>query len=149
MFSEWTKWDNRGQLRGLSFPGVYILAITNHDIQGSDFDWLKEIVYVGMTNSKKGLKGRLNQFDRTIRGYSGHGGAKRFIYDHSDYEKLKSNLFISAKYFECNNKDYPPKAEVLLVLGNVAKFEYDCISDYMKRYGKLPKYNDIKISPKR
>jgi len=68
MFSEWIKWDNRKRLKGLTFPGVYVLAITDHNIEGKKFSWLEEIVYVGMTNSQKGLKGRLYQFDRTIKG---------------------------------------------------------------------------------
>ena len=149
MFSEWIKWDNRKRLKGLTFPGVYVLAITDHNIEGKKFSWLEEIVYVGMTNSQKGLKGRLYQFDRTIKGYTGHGGAKRFRYDHSDYDKLKSNLFVSARYFQCNNKIYPPRAEDLLVMGDVAKFEYVCIAEYMKRFDRLPKYNDTKNSPKK
>ena len=110
---------------------------------------MEEIVYVGMTNSKNGLRGRLNQFNRTIRGNSGHGGAKRFIYDHSDYEPLKSKLFISVRYFQCNNKIYPPKPEDLLVMGDVVRFEYECMADYMKHYDKLPKYKDTKNSPKK
>lgn len=34
-----------------------------------DFEWTPEITYVGMTNSKAGLK----QFDSTIIGKTGHG----------------------------------------------------------------------------
>ena len=41
------------------------------------FDWIKEIIYIGMTNSKGGLKNRLQQFDNTIAGKTGHGGAQR------------------------------------------------------------------------
>lgn len=149
MFSVWKIWDNREQLEGLAFPGVYVLAITDQSVEDKEFSWLEEIVYVGMTNSIKGLKGRLYQFDRTIKGYTGHGGAKRFRYDYSDYDILKSNLFVSARYFQCNNKIYPPKAEDLLVMGDVAKFEYDCIAEYMKHFGRLPKYNDTKNSPKK
>ncbi|WP_103664990.1 GIY-YIG nuclease family protein [Gracilimonas amylolytica] len=148
MFPEWKKWDNRELLDGLTFPGVYILAITDQSIGGNEFSWLEEIVYVGMTNSKKGLKSRWYQFDRTIRGYTGHGGAKRFRYDYSDYKSLKSNLFVSARYFQCNNKIYPPKPEDLIIMGEVAKFEYVCIAEYMKRFGRRPKYNDTVNSPK-
>ncbi len=149
MFSEWKKWDKRKQLNGLKFPGVYILAITGQDIEEKEFSWLKEIVYVGMTNSKKGLSGRFYQFDRTIKGYTGHGGAKRFKYDYSDYKELKSNLFVSARYFECQNKIYPPRVDDLLVKGEVAKYEYVCIAEYVKRFNRLPKYNDTKNSPKK
>jgi hypothetical protein len=51
------------------------LAYTTRNIAGKHFSWRKEIIYVGMTNAIAGLKGRLKQFDNTILGKIGHGGA--------------------------------------------------------------------------
>ena len=63
-YSAWINWDNRNSLDGLEFPGVYCLAISDVGLSGQKFKWVKEITYVGMTNSQGGLKSRLKQFDK-------------------------------------------------------------------------------------
>ena len=93
-----------------------------------------------MTNAVSGLKGRLKQFDTTIQGKSGHGGADRFRYEYRIYEELKRKLFVSIKYFECNVKSNLPKD--LLVMGEVAKHEFECLARFAERYKRLPKFND-------
>lgn len=65
-FSKWVKWDKRNNLNNVDFPGVYIIALCENNIEGNNFDWREDIIYIGMTNSKKGLIGRLKQFDNTI-----------------------------------------------------------------------------------
>src|SRR4030042_1470559 len=77
-FSRWAHWADRMRLEGLRSPGVYALAISEQDLSGKPFSWIEQVVYVGMTNAVSGLKGRLKQFDNTIIGKSGHGGAERF-----------------------------------------------------------------------
>ena len=56
-FSEWKKWEERTQLGGLNFPGVYALSISEDNLTDKHFSLIKEIVYFGMTNSVNGLKG--------------------------------------------------------------------------------------------
>ena len=41
-----------------------------------------------MTNSIAGIKGRLKQFDNTIIGKGGHGGADRVRYKYQDSNDL-------------------------------------------------------------
>ena len=68
-FSSWAKWDNRiFQLNNLQHPGIYALRISkcNIEAEAQPFDWVKDIVYFGMTNSVAGLKGRLSQFNNTL-----------------------------------------------------------------------------------
>ena len=62
------------RLDHLQFPGVYALVFSDCDISGTAFSWRTEVIYVGMTNAKGGLKSRLQQFDNTIKGGDGHGG---------------------------------------------------------------------------
>jgi len=52
----------------MAYPGVYALSVSMKDISGKEFDWLKEIIYFGMTNASHGLRARLKQFDNTIIG---------------------------------------------------------------------------------
>lgn len=80
IFSKWVRWSEKNNLAGIKYPGVYALVVSDKDISNSKFRLLEEIKYFGMTNSGGGLKSRLKQFDNTILGKSGHGGADRFRY---------------------------------------------------------------------
>jgi hypothetical protein len=148
-FSKWVSWDDRSALDGLKYPGVYALAISNKSVAGQDYAWLKNIRYFGMTRSEAGLKGRLSQFNNTLRDKRGpgHGGAARFRYDYEDGEELAKRLYVAVCPFRCNAPRVIP--DDLLVLGRIAMAEYVAFAEYAKRYGKLPKYNDKKSSPKR
>ncbi len=99
-----------------------------------------------MTNSKAGLKGRLKQFDNTIIGKTGHGGADRFRFKHGNYKELADKLYVSACTFECDVESNDPKD--LRIMGKVAKFEYDCFAEYVEKFGELPEFNNKKESPK-
>lgn len=146
-FSKWRRWENRNDDERIKQPGVYIIAISTGDIAGKKFSWLREIVYVGMTNA--GLKGRLRKFDDTIQGKSGHGGAHRVRHKHPNYEKLERKLFVSVSPFKCDIKSDKPEPEDLRIMGKVAKFEYDCIACFVELFGCLPEFNDRHKSPKR
>lgn len=147
MFSMWLRWTNREQNENIKYPGIYIICHSEVDIEGSPFEWNEDIIYIGMTNSKQGLRGRLKQFDNTIRGKSGHGGADRVIFKYKDIPSLVENLFVAVQYFECDVKS--KQVEDLLVMGEVARFEYVCFAEYVKRYNRLPEFNDMEKSPKK
>ncbi len=144
-FSEWAKWSNRDKLPNIEKPGIYCIAVSNFNIEGSAFSWLKEINYFGMTNSINGLKGRLKQFDDTIKGKTRHGGADRFRNDYNSYYTDVDNIYVAIDTFHCDVKSNEP--ESLIMMGDVAKQEYVCIAEYVKRFKKLPKFNDMN-SPK-
>ena len=74
-FSKWASWSERNKLDGIKYPGVYALAVSEIDLSNKKYSVRKEIECFGMTNSIGGLKSRLKQFDNTIIGKSGHGGA--------------------------------------------------------------------------
>lgn len=145
-FTRWVAWNDRDTLDGIKYPGIYAAAITNQNISGHTFSWMPEIIYIGMTNAVSGLKGRLKQFDNTVIGKTGHGGADRVLYKHQDYEELKSNLYVSVRPFQCNVKSNEPAD--LRVMGEVAKFEYDCFACFVERYAELTEFNNKKQSPK-
>jgi len=145
-FSLWSKWNNRNSLEGIKYPGVYCIAISEKDLSATAFDLIIEIKYVGMTNAKGGLRIRLKQFDNTIKGKNGHGGADIFRYKHQDYLSLVSNLYVSIHPFECDVTTNKP--DDLRVMGEVAQFEYECFAKYAEKYGQLPEFNDKKLSKK-
>ena len=146
-FSVWQKWNERNNISGKNYPGIYCIAISKSNLSEKEFSWIPEIKYIGMTNSIKGLKGRLYQFDHTIFGKSpSHGGADRFRFEYENYEKLTKQLFVSVCSFECDVKSNLPKD--LKIMGSVCKFEFDCFAKYVEEFGSLPKFNDKKNSPK-
>ena len=145
-FTNWLKWRDRNDPAGIRYPGVYVCAITSDDISEAKFSWLPEIVYIGMTNAIAGLSGRLKQFDNTIAGRCGHGGADRVRFKHRNYEDLCGKLFVSVVSFKCAVKSNRPRD--LRVMGEVAKFEYDCLAHYSEMFDSLPEFNDKAASPK-
>lgn len=148
-FSHWAKWDNRVSrlADSLQCPGIYALRISNTNIEGQRFDWVKDIVYFGMTISVAGLKGRLNQFNNSLRDKKGggHGGAERFRFKYKDGEKLAKILYVAVCPFKLYKRN---TYEYLLEHGEVVKAEYVALAEYFKRFKGLPKYNDKKASPK-
>ncbi|MFH2064628.1 MAG: hypothetical protein ABIK15_05470 [Pseudomonadota bacterium] len=146
-FTNWMGWLNRKELHNMHFPGVYALAISKKDLSDRSFSWIPEIVYIGMTNSKGGLTSRLRQFDNTIRGKVGHGGAHRFHFKHPEYEKLTKSLYVAVSIFPCDVTSESPID--LRVMGDVAKYEYECFAIFSKKFGVLPEFNDKKLSPKK
>lgn len=146
-FSPWAKWKQRAVLSGLQYPGIYALTISRVDIADTDFMWRKEIIYIGMTNSKGGLKSRLNQFENTIIGRDGHGGAHRVRFKHPDYDRLSPRLYVSVWPVECDVNSGDP--DDLRAMGDVAKLEYECFALYSEKFNCLPEFNDMKRSPKK
>jgi hypothetical protein len=146
-FTQWATWSERNSLCGMEHPGIYVCALANDQFNpSSDFEWVKQIIYIGMTNSAGGLRARLKQFDNTIVGKTGHGGADRVRYKYQNYQQLVNALFISVASFPCDVKSNQPKD--LIVMGEVAKFEYDCFAEFVKRHGTLPEFNNKKNAPK-
>lgn len=147
-FTTWVKWENRNSLHKIDFPGIYICAKSENDLSDLKFSWIKDIEYIGMTNSASGLKGRLRQFNNTLHRKIRHGGADRmlFAYQHIDLSLLVDKLFISVAPFECDVTSNMPSD--LITMGEITKFEYVCFAEYVSVFGVLPKFNDIKNSKK-
>jgi hypothetical protein len=150
-FTNWVKFSNRRELEqsGWVYPGVYAIAYSKNDISDTPFSLLEDIAYFGMTNSKGGLKGRLNQFNGTINlKQKSHGGADRFIFNLSKEDQLwKEKLYVSIMVFRfCDVESN--RCHDLITMGDIAKKEYVCLAEYVKKFNKLPRFNDKKNSPK-
>ena len=66
--TKWFSWKNRDHISNKNQPAIYYIAHSNENIEGKDFSYIEEIVYIGMTISKNGLKGRLDQFEKAMKG---------------------------------------------------------------------------------
>jgi hypothetical protein len=155
-FTDWVKFESIKDFENLKNPGVYIIAFSEDEDfleRNKSFDFIEEIVYVGMTNSKKGLKGRLYQLYKELENEDNkqhHGGGQRmkfkFYQKYSSKEEIFKRLYVSVCHFNCNVESENP--EDIRTKGKVAKLEYDCIAEYVKKFKKLPEFNNPK-SPKK
>ena len=145
-FSDWCHWQSRTDLSGLEYPGVYAIALAMNPLSKLSFTWRKEIIYVGMTNAESGLKGRLKQFDNTISGKRGHGGADRVRFKYQNYDRLNKNLYVAVAPFKCDVTSKQPRD--LRTMGEVVRFEYLCFAHFVERHGELPEFNNKGASPK-
>jgi hypothetical protein len=145
IFTNWVKWEDRNELDGINYPGIYCIAVSSKLL--NKFKFIKELEYIGMTNSIGGLKSRLRQFDDTIKmKRTNHGGADRFLYVYENYEEVKDKIYVAIHSFECNTKN--PSPNDLRIMGEVAKCEYDCWATYIEKFNRYPKFNNKKTAPK-
>jgi hypothetical protein len=147
-FSSWSKWCERNNLQGLQSPGVYAIALSKVNMSGTPFAWCEKIIYIGMTNSKGGLKSRLQQFENALKPCGGaHGGAQRVHLKYPDYQSLNPKLYVSVWPYECDVQSNA--SSDLRIMGDVAKCEYECFAQFVDMFGQLPEFNDKKKSPKK
>ncbi|MGV1017979.1 MAG: hypothetical protein ACOYBW_11460 [Fluviibacter phosphoraccumulans] len=150
-FTNWQRFSDVDSKVISEEKGIYAFAISSTDFSNRVFHIDEEaIVYFGMTNSKGGLRSRLRQFRRALfdKG-SGHGGAIRFRYKQSDasLKRLKKQLYFAVcEYKASSNNSY---VDELRLMGDVARAEYVAFAKYFESYGRLPKYNEMKTSPKK
>ena len=146
-FSTWIAWPERRALSDIACPGVYVIAHSKRDLAGQSFEWVREIIYIGMTNAISGLRGRLGQFDDTIsRRRTSHGGADRVRFKHRDYDAFSAALYVAVAPIKCN-----PASNLAIDLrkmGKVANLEFQCFAEYVESFGHLPEFNDKVSAPK-
>lgn len=138
--SKWHKWDDRANIKNVGYPGIYAIAITHKRISGCIIKY-QDVVYIGMTNSEQGLKGRLNKFNNSIYDKSGHSGGNTVFSDLGHYNKWKNKkLFVSVMPIECDTKRR--YVQDLIQMGVVAYLEYRAFARFKELTGSdKPKYN--------
>lgn len=146
-FSAWYRWIERNQCPNIDCPGVYAVAISDIDLSGREFSYRQDIAYIGMSNSRRGLRGRLGQFDQTIqRTKCLHGGADRMLFSHQMYADLCPKLFVAMWPVQCDGNRESTAA--LRSMAQVAGGEYEAMASYNEQHGRLPQFNRKKESRK-
>lgn len=139
-FSNWYRWENRKTIPGKQHPGVYMIAIINKEIEGNKPEFI-DVSYIGMTNSKQGLKGRWQQFFDSIRGKGSHSGGNKVYADLGHYDTWREKLFVCAMPIDCNTNE--PSASDLIRMGWVTYLKYEALGEFSKSLPRMknPKYN--------
>ena len=149
MNTNWVNWKNRNQLSKLDQPGVYYLAHSTKNFSKMSFEIIEDIIYIGMTISQRGLKGRFSQFSTSMNGtINRHGGGDRIYFRHKNsISKFLDNLYVSVQQFPVSkNRDLPSDWRMK---GKCVKQEYVGFADYIDKFKQLPEFNDHKRSPKK
>jgi hypothetical protein len=126
-FNNWKSWDEREVIENCEYPGVYLIAISDEELRGKKVRW-KHVSYIGMSNSVSGLKGRWNQFQKSIIGKRGHSGGNKVFSQLNHYEQWRKKLFVSAMPIVCDVKDPTPNDQIKM--GWVTFLEYEAFSKY-------------------
>jgi hypothetical protein len=146
--TKWVPWGKRNTISNKNQPAIYYIAHVNQNIEDEDFSYIKDIVYIGMTISKSGLKGRLEQFEKAMYGSDGvHGGAERVRFKHKDANSFFENAYVSACIFELS--DNRNTSNDWRIKGDCVGHEYKSFAEYLDQHDKLPEFNDQKISKKK
>jgi hypothetical protein len=146
--TKWFSWEKRNTIPNRNQPAIYYIAYIDKNIEGQAFNYIEEIVYIGMTISKNGLKGRLDQFQKAMFGSEGvHGGAERVRFKYKNAKSFFDNAYVSACIFEISKNRNT--ADDWRIKGDCVGHEYKSFADYIDKYKKLPEFNDQKKSKKK
>lgn len=143
IFSKWYSWKNRLEYPLHNYPGLYLIAISEKNLNGKNSK-LEDADYIGKTVSKGGLKKRWYQFNQTIRGKEGHSGGKTILKSFGKtYEQWgnENQLFVAGFGLDSINLNQYTSESNLIIFGQIAYLEYYAFSKYFKFHGKLPKFH--------
>ena len=143
----WTKLgdDSLRTFKEKNLPGVYILAWTNDKIENTR-PKLTDIFYVGMSNAKGGVKGRLKQFINGIEKNTSHSAGMRFFKEYCKNKpfsntKLTQNFFFIPLCLKCNVIKEDRTPDDLRTMGEIAKLEYYLIAHIKDKTKNEPELN--------
>src|SRR5574338_694090 len=142
-FSLWYKWDDRQTIPGRQFAGIYLISLSEKNLEGT-LPQFADVSYIGMTNSRRGLAGRIGQFWQGIRGIRGRHAGGDNVYEHLGHYNEWSNkyrIFVAVMPVEFDLETCDP--DVLIHKGVVAFLEYEAFSRYCRLFPaeKRPRYN--------
>lgn len=144
--TKWTRLHSNGLFpREGKYPGIYILAYSDTDLQGKEID-LNEIFYVGMSNSLGGVNQRLKQFLAGIENGCCHSAAQRFFRDYANsvpYSKLENRKTFYVAYvpIKCQVGKASRTPEDLRMMGEVTRLEYYVLAHIKEMLGREPELN--------
>ena len=143
-FSKWYWWEKRSEFPGKTNPGVYAIAITEKDLDNGSFNW-ENVVYIGMSNSRKGLEDRWSFLVCAIKNKPNghHSGGIRIYESRGHYKEWKRvKMFVAAHAVYCNpNKGDNRTPEDIRKKGKVSYLEFEALAQYKEKIGKEPEYN--------
>lgn len=137
--------ENLKNIEDGNFPGIYLLAFTEKNLEGKTVEPI-DIFYVGMTNAKKGLTSRIQQFVNGIEKQTSHSAGMRFYKENSNGIAFSEsnhieNFFIVSLAFQCDVNKLTRTPNDLRIMGNICKLEYYLLAHIKEVTREEPKLN--------
>ena len=143
----WIKLGNESlrSFQDRNLPGVYLLAWTDNEIENTR-PKISDIFYVGMSNAKGGVKGRLKQFINGIEKNTSHSAGMRFFKEYCHNKPFSSTNSIKNFYFipqclKCNVTKEERTPNDLQTMGEVARLEYYLLAHIKENNKNEPELN--------
>ena len=143
------KWINLqndlSSLENGEYPGVYLLAYSNEDLEGKSVD-LKDVFYVGMSNSHGGVRQRLKRFLYGIENDTSHSAARRFYKEYAEsvpFSQMKGRktFYSVSMSVRCVVNKETRTPDDLRKMGDVAALEYYVLAHIKDNLNREPKLN--------
>jgi hypothetical protein len=124
-----------------------VIARSKKNLSGKVFSCIQEIIYIGMTGCKKGLCGRLKQFEKTLDGsVTSHGGAHRVRKKYSKRKIPVSQFYVAV--MPIGRPAVPSAKRSRKKIDRIYGQELRCLAEYIYQHEKIPEFNDWERSPK-
>lgn len=134
------------------YPGVYLIAYTDRDLEGITIE-PGDVFYVGMSNNARGVRSRLKDFKTGLRTGKVHSGAMRFYRDFA-HGRAFSELADGKKFFfacqsvECNSNKITATPDDWRCMGEVECAEKYAMAHIVDMTENLPDLN-MRVARKR
>lgn len=120
--------ENSKNIEDGNYPGIYLLAFTDKNLEGETVK-PSDIFYVGMSNARKGLTSRVQQFLNGIEKNGSHSAGMRFYKENSKGIAFSEcnhlgKFYIVSSTFKCNVNKLTRTPNDLKIMGDVCRLEY-------------------------
>lgn len=128
-----------------NYPGIYLLAFTEKNL-AEEIVIPSDIFYVGMSNARKGLTSRIQQFINGIEKNGSHSAGMRFFKEISKgtaFSKCNhlENFYMVSLAFKCDVNKITRTSNDLKIMGDICQLEYYLLAHIKEITGSEPKLN--------
>lgn len=111
-----------------NYPGIYLLAFSDRNLEGEVVK-PSDIFYVGMSNARKGLTSRVQQFINGIEKNGSHSAGMRFYKENSKGIAFSEcnhleKFYIISSTFKCDVNKLSRTPNDLRIMGDICRLEY-------------------------
>ena len=128
-----------------NYPGIYLLAFTDKNLEG-EIVKPSDIFYVGMSNARKGITSRIQQFINGIEKNGSHSAGMRFYKENSKsipFSKCShlEKFYIVSLAFKCDVNKATRTPNDLRIMGDICQLEYYLLAHIKEITNEEPKLN--------
>ncbi|PVX47503.1 hypothetical protein C8C85_3446 [Flavobacterium sp. 103] len=120
--------ENCKNIEDGNYPGIYLLAFSDRNLEGEVVK-PSDIFYVGMSNARKGLTSRVQQFINGIEKNGSHSAGMRFYKENSKGIAFSEcnhleKFYIISSTFKCDVNKLSRTPNDLRIMGDICRLEY-------------------------